>query len=290
MNIKTSRAVWANFLLLVVAIVWGGGFVAGKAALGGLSPVAVLFYRFLLSALAVGVIFWRSIRGFNMRELRYGCLLGVLLFLGLVIQLAALQYTTVAKQSFIAAAYVIFTPLLSWLIFRDRPAAAELTAAFMVLGGVALISLNGDLSIQTGDFMTLGFTLIFALQLIIIARFTGGLSAVNMTFFQIVTACILAAAAVVLLDIPIVITGSVCMLSVGYLAFINTAVAMLLQNYAQKYTKENHAALILALESVFGFIFAVIIFDDPVTPRMLWGCLLIMLGVLLAKLRPAGGK
>ncbi|MFR5584479.1 MAG: EamA family transporter [[Clostridium] scindens] len=65
-------------------------------------------------------------------------------------QLFGLQYTTPAKQSFLAATYVIFTPLAAWAITKARPLKKDGLAAFIAVLGIALISLNGDLGIQLG--------------------------------------------------------------------------------------------------------------------------------------------
>lgn len=282
---ERKSALWADLMLLVAAAIWGGGFVAGKMALGGMSPLAVLLYRFLLSVLVMGLLFFSKIRRATRDEIKFGFLLGAMSFSGLAIQLVALQYTTSAKQSFIAAAYVVFTPLLSWMLFKARPAAREMLAALITLLGVGLISLSGGLNIQVGDPISLGFTVVFALQIIIIGRYTKGLSPINLSFFQMLAALVLSAAAALLLKVPLVVEEPSFWGAVFYLGPINTAFAMVLQNTAQKYTKENHAALLMSLESVFGFIFSVLIFHDPVNLRILLGCGLIMTGVLLSKLR-----
>jgi len=282
---KISKALWADFLLLLAAAIWGGGFVAGKIALEGMSPLAVLLYRFFMSVVVMGILFFPKIRHSTREEMKYGCLLGTMPFTALTIQLAALQYTTSAKQSFIAAAYVVFTPILSWLLFKARPAAREMLAALITLLGVGFISLSGGLNIQIGDPISLGFTVVFALQIIVIGRYTKGLSPVNLAFFQLLAALLLSASAVLLMRVPLGVGDPSFWGAVFYLGPINTAFAMVLQNTAQKHTKENHAALLMSLESVFGFIFSVLIFHDPVNLRMLFGCGLIMAGVILSKLK-----
>ena len=282
---KKTKALWADLLLLLAAAIWGGGFVAGKMALEGMSPLAVLLYRFLMSVLVMGLLFFPKICRATKDEVKFGCLLGTMSFTALTIQLAALQYTTSAKQSFIAAAYVVFTPLLSWLLFKARPAAREMLAALITLLGVGFISLSGGLNIQIGDPISVGFTVVFALQIIIIGRYTRGLSPINLAFFQLLSALVLSAAAVVIMRVPLRVGDPSFWGAVFYLGPINTAFAMVLQNTAQKHTKENHAALLMSLESVFGFIFSVLIFHDPVNLRILLGCGLIMAGVLLSKLR-----
>ena len=51
----------ANLILLLVAAIWGGGFIAGKMALTGLSPAAIIAYRYGMGALMCGIIFWKRV-------------------------------------------------------------------------------------------------------------------------------------------------------------------------------------------------------------------------------------
>ena len=53
----------ARFMLWTTALIWGGGFVAGKMALTGLSPWGVLFWRFGLAALLFLLPFHKAIMG-----------------------------------------------------------------------------------------------------------------------------------------------------------------------------------------------------------------------------------
>ena len=69
----------ARFMLWTTALIWGGGFVAGKMALTGLSPWGVLFWRFGLAALLFLLPFHKVIMGQGRRVLAFGILSGVLL-------------------------------------------------------------------------------------------------------------------------------------------------------------------------------------------------------------------
>jgi drug/metabolite transporter (DMT)-like permease len=74
-------------------------------------------------------------------------------------------------------------------------------------------------------------------------------------------------------------------LSLAYLASINTAVAYTLQNVAQKYTTDTHTAVLLSTESLFAFIFGVFFYGDPFTPRILIGGLIVFSAVILSELK-----
>lgn len=58
----------ARFMLWNTALIWGGGFVAGKMALTGLSPWGVLFWRFGLAALLFLLPFHKAIMGQGRRS------------------------------------------------------------------------------------------------------------------------------------------------------------------------------------------------------------------------------
>ncbi len=273
----------ADVVLLIVAAIWGGGFVAGKMALTELSPAAVLFYRFSGAALAVGILFFPRIRAEWRENIRAGLLLGVLQFTGLLVQLVALQYTTPAKQSFLAATYVVFTPLTAWLVSREKFSGKDIRTALLALLGVGLISLNSTLSIQIGDPITLGFALIFSLQIVLTGKFVKGGDALVLAFFQFVTSAVLSLVTVLVTGTPLHITAGNALYGVLYLAFINTALAISLQNRMQCYTRSSHTALILSLESVFGLVFSILFYHDSVTLQMGIGCVLILTALVISK-------
>ena len=155
-----------------------------------------------------------------------------------------------------------------------------------MLTGVGFIGLNRAEEFQIGDFITLGFAVVFALQIILISRYTKELSAANITFFQFATAAVVAAVIVLVAGVPARIGSIETFGGIAYLALVNTAFATGLQNYAQKFADENHASLILSLESVFGFLSAIIIFHDPITVKIVLGGMLCLAGVIVSKLKP----
>ena len=69
-----------------------------------------------------------------------------------------------------------------------------------------------------------------------------------------------------------------CFVSLG-----GTVVAFLVQCTAQRFTPESHAAVIMSLESPFGYLIAVALGLDPWSPRAALGGLLILGGVLLTE-------
>lgn len=283
-NLRQSQKIFiSDMILLVVAAIWGGGFVAGKMALSELSPLAILMYRFCGSAVILGILFFPRIQKSGIKEKKYGLLIGLLQFIGLLLQLFALQYTTPAKQSFLAASYVIFTPFIAWGIIKIKPLRKDTIAAMIALTGIALISLNAALNIQLGDPITLVFAATFSLQIVLIGKYAKDMDVIALTFYQFASAGVLSLLFVGISGVSIVCSSTQALGGTLYLVLINTALAICLQNAAQRYTKESHTALLLSFESVFGFLFSVMIYHERISLQTVLGCSLIFAAILLSK-------
>ena len=276
-----QQSILANLGLLLAAAIWGGGFLAGKFALAEYEPFTILAFRFLGSALCLGLIFCRSLRHTTKNVAKKGMLLGILQFVGLSVQLAGLDRTTPGKQSFLIASYVMFVPFLSCFLLR------KLLAAILTLAGIGCISLNESLTIGLGEGLSVGFAFLFALQIVLVSIFARNEDPIRLSFFQFLSAGLLAAVTALLTDgIP----QSCSLLTLGSLLYLivpNTVLAFTIQNVAQRYTSETATAILLSLESLFGFLFSVWFLEEPVTAKVVLGCILIFAAVLLSKIDAA---
>lgn len=283
------KKIWfADGILLLVAAIWGGGFVAGKEALSGFSAVNILMYRFAGAALILGILFWKRVIHANRTVIIMGLSIGILQFVGLLIQLIGLQHTTPAKQSFLVAAYVVFTPFVSHFVLKSSLVKRDIWVALLAFVGLALICFSGNAQVgvlQLGDLLSILFAVIFSLQIVLIGRFSGShMDVFAFTFYQFVSAAILSFVASLVFGIQFSAPPASSIAGIVYLAVINTALAMCLQNYAQRFTNDSHVALLLSLESVFGLVLSTFFYHDPITLPMFLGCAIVLSAVLLSKL------
>lgn len=275
----------ADAILLSVAVIWGWGFIAGKIALETASPQWILFFRFSIAAICILALFFKQIKNADKACVRWGILIGLLQFAALFVQLFALQYTTTAKQSFLAATYVLFTPFAARILYRKKILPKNYIASLLALAGIAFLSLRGSAEIQIGDFITLGFALLFSAQIVIVGNLPEKCKTIPITFYQTLASAVFAGIAAFCTGIPNGLFSIHSWTGIVYLGVINTAVALGLQNFAQKYTSESHAALLLSLESVFGLIFSILYYGDILTLRMAIGCALIFAALLVSNRR-----
>lgn len=71
-----------------------------------------------------------------------------------------------------------------------------------------------------------------------------------------------------------------------YLGLVATALCLFLQSYGLKYAEASIGGMILSLESVFGVIFAIILYHETVTLKMLFGFVVIFIAIVLSQLEP----
>lgn len=277
-----NREVIANLILLAVAIIWGGGFIAGKVAITTLSPAAVLMYRFSIGSLLCGLVFWNRIKKTPVKVIKKGIVIGVIQMTGLILQLSGLQYTSTANQSFLCTAYVALVPFLSWIVLRKRPEGKAFVAGVLAFIGIGLISLKGGLTIGLGDSLSIISSVAFGTQIVVIGILVDKDTDVfQLSFFQLLTAAVVSFGICLAQGNLINTFETASTMGVLYLGVFNTFVAFLGQNYGQKYTTDTVAALIMSLESVFGFLLSVLYYDEVITVKFILGSLLCFVAILL---------
>ncbi|HCD46693.1 MAG TPA: EamA family transporter [Lachnoclostridium sp.] len=274
--------------LILVTIIWGGGFVASDMALESMRPFQIMAVRFLLGTILMGLISIRSLKGITKSEVKAGGLMGLALFAGFAFQIVGLQYTTPSKNAFLTALNVVIVPFISFLILKKKIGARGIAGALMSIAGVALLSLERNFSLGLGDGLTLICAVGFAFQIFLTSEFVKKYRATVLNFIQMITAFFLSFISLMAFgETQYHVTGK-GILSVLYLGVISTTICYLLQTASQKYVDETKAAIILSLESVFGTLFSILILGEIVTPRMLAGSIIILGAVVISNLSEAG--
>lgn len=270
--------------LILVTIIWGGGFVASDMALESMLPFQIMAVRFLLATVLMGLISIKSLRGMKKEEIRAGGLMGIALFAAFALQIIGLQYTTPSKNAFLTALNVVIVPFIAFIILKKKIGIKGIIGAVMSVAGVALLSLNGDLSLGLGDGLTLLCAVGFAFQIFLTSEFVKKYRATVLNFVQMTTAFLLSVVSLFVFGETNFQVTAKGWLSVLYLGVISTTVCYLLQTASQKYVDETKAAIILSMESVFGTLFSIIILHEVITPRMVAGCIIILIAVIISNL------
>lgn len=280
-------SIWASSGLILTAIIWGLAFVVVKDSLDWIPPIYMLAFRFTIATLSLSLIFAVRLKNIDIITLRYGFILGVLLFSSYAAQTIGCKYTTAGKNAFLTAVYVVIVPFLHWIINRQRTNKVHILSAIITIVGIGLISLRGDFTIGSGDLLTLICGLGFATHMVFIKRYTAKSDPVLLTVLQLFFAAILSwlVAPVTEGGFPSGVLKPQMAGSMLYLGLLSTMLAFFLQNLCQKYTSPSTAAVLLSTEAVFGVLFSALLLGEQLTPRMTVGCILILFAILTAEMR-----
>jgi len=149
---------------LFAVVVWGASFIATKVALKDISPVTIVWMRFSVGVLILGIAV--AIRGqFSLpdkNEWGYFSLLG---FLGITfhqwLQSNGLQTSEAGTTAWIVSTTPVFMALLGWIVLNERLSWLKITGIFLAFAGVLLVVSKGDItSVSVGKFGTPGDKLI----------------------------------------------------------------------------------------------------------------------------------
>lgn len=268
--------------LVFITAIWGGGFIASDMALETMTPSQIVTVRFFIAAICMGAIGFKEIKTIKKEEILCGFLLGTALFAGFAFQIIGLQYTTPSKNAFLTAVNVVMVPFITWIIIKVKIQRNSILGAILAIAGVGLLSLDNNLSLGMGDALTLLGAVGFAFQIFLTGIYVKRYSASVLNFMQMVTAFILSLMYLVITGQTNFDASGKSWLSVLYLGLISTTLAYLIQTICQKYVDETQSAIILSMESVFGTLFSVLILHEHLTKRMLLGCVLVLVAVLIS--------
>ncbi|MEG0767544.1 MAG: DMT family transporter, partial [Clostridia bacterium] len=238
---------------------------------------------FSVGALLLCAMFPKRLRQLTTRDWTRGLLIGACLAVATLIQNIGIQYTTPGKCAFLTTVYCVLVPFLFWIVRGEKPTLQRFIAALVCFGGIALVSLDGTLSMGKGDMLTLASGLLYALHIVLIAALGNTMDPVCLTVVQTAWAGVLSWIYALIVDGSPAAYNWDIWPQVLYLALFATAGGFLLQIVGQKHTPPAAASLILSLESVFGVLFSVLFYGEQVTVRLGIGFAVIFLSILISE-------
>jgi drug/metabolite transporter (DMT)-like permease len=139
----------AYLILLVTMLMWAGNVIAGKLAVGHVSPMFLAMARWGLALpilLVIGRSHWQRDRALIVRHLPYLVIMGALGFTAYSVAMyCALLYTPAINISIEQGGMPLLVFVASFVLFRTRISLAQFAGFSLSFGGVLLTALHGDL-------------------------------------------------------------------------------------------------------------------------------------------------
>lgn len=298
----------ANSLLLLAALIWGGGFIAQATAMAKTGPLAFIGARFLVAAIALLPFALRERTGAGSLALSRGKTAGIaggsagdgpagilalvaLAFLAAqTVQQFGIVHTSVTNVGFLTTLYVVMVPVLAIALYGEWPHLAVWPAAALAMIGAWLLT-GGIESIRAGDLLAVVCAFFWALHVVFVGRavaVTG--RPVGVVFVQCLATGLAAGVAALVLE-PVAIGAlTAAWPEILFAGAVSGGLAFALQAIGQRHTRAADAAIILSAEAPFAALFAALLLGERMDPAGWGGVVAIFAAVLAVQLAPIRGS
>jgi drug/metabolite transporter (DMT)-like permease len=272
----------ATAALILVTAVWGITFVQVKDAVELYPLLAFLAIRYVIASAALAPIAVRRLGGFGRDGLVAGAVLGGLIALGIGLQTAGLERTTVTSTGFITGLYVLFTPLLGLALFRTPIPRSLWAGVALALLGLALLS-GVPQGSGRGDLLVLISAFVQAFHIVMVERYANRFDVFALTFVQVAAAAVAFGAVSLAFEELTVPRGWTVWSALIVTGLFAVAFAYVVQVWAQRRVSATRIAIVFSLETVFAGLFGYLLAGDRLGALGFAGCAAIFAGIVVAE-------
>jgi len=275
------------------AVVWGASFIATKIALVDISPITIVWLRFLMGVVILGgaVILRKQFALPNKNEWGYFALLG---FLGITfhqwLQSNGLKTSEASTAAWIVATTPVFMALLGWLILKEKLKGIKILGIVLAFIGVLLVVSDGDItSLSIGKFGAPGDILILissmnwavfsALSRRGLKRYSASLMIFYVMLFGWIFTSILFVGGGNYVEIPMLTFNG--WLGVTFLGIFCSGLAYIAWYDALQALSTAETGVFLYIEPLIAMVVAFFILGEPITGASIFGGGVILFGVWL---------
>lgn len=274
-------------------IVWGASFIATKVVLRDISPVTVVWLRFAMGIVILGiaVAMRKQFALLNRNEWLYFALLG---FLGITfhqwLQSNALQTSEASTTAWIVSTTPVFMAILGWVILKEGLGAIKIVGILLAFVGVLLVVYDGDLSAislrsfgKPGDILILISAINWTVFSVLSRRGLKTYPASLMMFYVMLIGWLLTSilffATEDISDVGnLTLNGWIAILFLGIFC---SGLAYIAWYDALKALSTAQTGVFLYIEPLVAVVVAFFILSEPITLASLLGGGIIILGVWL---------
>ncbi len=291
-----SKHIFSNICLVVASLIWGTAFVAQTTGMDHIGPLTFTNIRFLIGGLIIFPLAIKEIPRFKklLKKKKLFIIIfltGLSLLLGTFLQQYALQYTKIGNAAFLTILYVPFVPIISRFVLKKKIHWSIWLSVSICLIGSYYLTVENSFDAQFADFLVIICALFFALHCIFIDEYFEIVDApFTLATSQFLLCFLYSLPFVFIFENPTLIGIKKEIFELLYVGVLSSGVAYTLQIIGQRYVKPSTAAITFSLEGVFGSLAAWIILSQFLTTIQIFGCFLILVGVLTAQLIPLINK
>lgn len=276
------------FYLSLAAGIWGGMYVVSKYALDTIPPFTLLFLRYLIAALVLGVLCrLRRVELIPRRQIKWVFQIGFVgYFLSIAAQFIGTKYSSAHMGSVITTLSPVFLSAFAIFLLKERITGKQVVAIFIAFAGVLVVvgiqGVQGEGRTLLGNLFLVAAALFWGYYSVIARKISSHYSPLQITTWGIVIATVLTFPCTFfewklwsvqsLTQLPI-------LLSVLYIGIVSTAVAFFSWNKGLALVPSHQAGLFFFFQPVVGTLLGWLFLNEQLSNTFFVGSFLIMLGV-----------
>jgi drug/metabolite transporter (DMT)-like permease len=262
-------------------MLWGGSFVFNKLGFRELPPVTFLFFRFSLAAALMCLVCIGRFRLLDRNTVVKGVKVGLALLSANLTFVFGLDGTSVARAAFLNNLFVLFVPLIGFILWRDRIGRLLVGGILLAVSGLWMLAHGGTSGFSRGDLLSTLCAFCIAIHILAVSKLLKDEDVYLVTLFQLATVAVAGGILSLFFAPPIRAVGAVTWGALAYCAVFPTILCFTIQNTYQRYTTPAQAGLVYTLDPVWSLVGGLFILDERLTSREWIGCGLIFAGVVV---------
>jgi drug/metabolite transporter (DMT)-like permease len=285
---------FGEFILLAASVIWGTAFIFQSIANTVMEPYTFVTTRSFIATIVMGIFIFIRAKVNPKKEIqhlgdakgyRLAIYAGIALSLAMILQQVGLIGTTSGKAGFLTSLYILFVPLLGFLIHK-KPTLMVWLGLLGALIGFYFISMNQEevFMINGYDLLIIGCAISYAFQIFFIDQVQHQLDSLMFSFVQFALATFITAIPTFILEGVnfSYLSSPEAIYALLYVGVVSSCIAYTFQIIGQKRVKNAPVAtLIMSLEAVFALLAGMLFLQETITLLQSIGMMFI-LGSIIA--------
>lgn len=289
-----NRDAFGHAAAFITILVWGTTFISTKVLLKTLTPIEILFIRFLVGYAALWLVCPKCLRLTDKKQELYFAaagLCGVTLYY--LFENIALTYTLASNVGVIISIAPFFTVILAFCFLHDGMPGLRFFISFIIaMAGIIMISFGGMTTLKlnpTGDILSVIAAVIWAAYSTITKKIAGfGYNTIQTTRRTFLYGLTFMVPVLFLMDFNVSmqkLSNSVTILNLLFLGLGASAMCFVTWNLAVKILGTVKTSVYIYMVPVITAATSVIILKEQMTWTTVCGITLTLIGLFMSEKR-----
>ena len=304
-----DKRLLGNGILIFTAAIWGMGFAWQRLGMEDIGPVTFTAAREVISAVFIGIVafvldriakarmgrirrdsFYTSendgdgnVRRGIRANLKGGICCGTVLVAATLFQQIGIVYTSAGKAGFITAMYMLFVPIIGFIVFKKSNSWLVWLAVVIGIIGMYLLCINERFMLTRGDALMLVCALFYSCHILCCDHFATKGEPVTISAIQFATASVISIILAFIFEVPSAEQIKTAILPILYCGFVSGGLGYTSQMIGQKFADPAPASIIMSLEAVFAVLGGAVMLHERMSIRETAGCIIMFAAIILVQ-------